>query len=127
MNQRFKIQTSQIKVLHLSLYLHIILIFPNFTACTLDKYFMDQNGYLINIKISHIQEAIEIGIKYFIKLKKSKSVSISLIYTFIDFLSTSLQLRHRYSRNNNTSKYLKWISDLAKPSNLHTRGKRCDH
>ena len=120
MNQRCKIQTSQIKVLHLSLYLHIILIFPNFTACTLDKYFMDQNGYLINYK-NHIRV---IGIKYFIKLKKSKSVSISLIYTFIDFLSTSLQLRHRYSRNNNTSKYLKWISDLAKPSNLHTRGKR---
>ena len=120
MNQRCKIQTSQIKVLHLSLYLHIILIFPNFTACTLDKYLMGQNGYLINYK-NHIRV---IGIKYFIKLRKSKSVSISIIYIVIGFLSTSVQLHHRYSRNNNTSKCLKWISDLAKPSNLHTRGKR---
>ena len=126
MNQRCKIQTSQIKVLHLSLYLHIILNFPDFTAYNLDEYLMGQNGYSINYKnhIRVIQEAIEIGIKYFIKLRKSKSVSISIICIVIDFRLTSVQLHHRYSRNNNTSRCLKRISDLAKPSNLHTRGKR---
>ena len=123
MNQRCKIQTSQIKVLHLSLYLHIILNFPNFTAYNLDKYLMGQNGYLINYK-NHIRVAIEIGIKYFIKLRKSKSVSISIICIVIDFRLTSVQLHHRHSRNNNTSRCLNRISDLAKPSNLHTRGKR---
>ena len=83
---------------------------------------MDQKEYVIKI-IFGIHEAIEIGMK----TKKSKSVSISIIHIVIDFRLTSVQLHHRYSRNNNTSKYLQWISDLAKPSYLHIRGKRCDH